>query len=184
MICLMFNYKAESPLIMKKSKIFILIFFIAFSGILYSQQYAISIEKLNVRENADKNSKVIGSCYKNDTVEVFSKEGNWLKIKLNNKDGFINANYAKEINLTENPKVEKGFKSGFKKVFFNSFIIIYLVFFAYQSHIRRIVDARYKNGYREGKISIGDYITYGIYSLIISLIIGFISGITSWISTF
>lgn len=180
----MFKSKIQNLLILKKNIIFIFLFFLAFNGIMYSQQYAVTVEKLNVRENPDKNSNVIGSYYKNDTVKVFSKEGTWLKIKSNNKDGYINANYATEINLREDQKVEKGFKSGFKKMFFNSFIILCLIFVMYNSYRKRIDDSRYKSGYREGKISIREYLTYGTYSLIISLAIGLTSGIITWISTF
>lgn len=180
----MFNSKLENQLILKKNKLFCFLFFLAFSSILHSQQYSISIKKLNVREKAAKSSTVIGTCYINDTVTVFSKEGNWLKIKLNNKDGYINADYATEIKLKEDQKVEKGFKSGFKKVFFNSFVILFLIFFMYNSYKKRIDDSRYKTGFREGKISIREYLTYGTYSLILSSAIGLISGIVTWISTF
>lgn len=180
----MFNSKLENLLVLKKNKLFVFLFFMVFSSILHSQQYSISIKKLNVREKADKTSKVIGACYINDTVSVFSKEGNWLKIKLDNKDGYINADYATEIKLRKNQKVEKGFKSGFKKVFFNSFVILCLIFIMYNSYKKRIDDSRYKTGFREGKISIREYLTYGTYSLIISLTIGLISGIVTWISTF
>lgn len=180
----MFKSKIENHLILEKNIIFIFLFFLVFNGIIYSQQYAITVEKLNVRKNPDKNSNIIGSYYINDTVTVFSTEGSWLKIKLNNKDGFINANYAKEIKLNEDEKVEKGFKSGFKKVFFNSFVILCLIFVLYNSYKKRITDSRYKLGYREGKISIREYLTYGTYSLIISLVIGLTSGIINWISAF
>lgn len=180
----MLAYEVKNLLILKKNIIFIFLFFLAFNGTIYSQQYAISVKKLNVRENPDKNSNIIGSYYVNDTVTVFSKEGNWLKIKLNNKDGFINANYVTEIIRKEDQNIEKGFKSGFKKVFFNSFIILCLIFFMYNSYKKRIDDSRYRTGYREGKISIREYLTYGTYSLIISLVIGLTSGIITWISTF
>lgn len=162
----------------------ILILLILFINISYSQTFKIEVQKLNVRENPDQNSKIIGSYSINDTVNIISQEGNWLKIKVGKKEGYILKKFTKEISSIEATDINKGFVFGFKKVFSNSFIIISISFFLYQSFKRRIVDSRYKNGYRDGKISIREYLTYGAYSLIISSIVGFISGIASWITTF
>lgn len=162
----------------------ILILLILFINISYSQTYKIEVQKLNVRENPDQNSKIIGTYSINDTVNIISQDGNWLKIKAGEKEGFILKKFTKEISLIEDTEINKGFVFGFKKVFSKSFIIIGIVFFLYQSYKRRIVDSRYKTGYRDGKISIREYLTYGVYSLIISSFIGFISGIAFWISTF
>lgn len=180
----MSKFRVYDNLTLKKKIVFLFLFCLVFNGFMYSQQYAIKVEKLNIRENPDKNSKVIGSYYLNDTVTVFSKDGHWLKVKLNNRDGFINENYVTKIIGKEDQHIEKGFKSGFNKVFFKSFIILGIIFLMYNTYKKRIADSRYKSGYREGKISIREYLTYGLYSLIISLVIGLLNGIITWISTF
>jgi hypothetical protein len=168
---------------MKNNKKIVLIFFIIFINISYSQTYSIDVKKLNVREKPDQNSRVIGSFSKNDTVNTISEERDWLKVENNNKIGYISKKYV-TAQKNEKSKIENGFIPGFKKVFLNSFLLICLVLFTYQTYKRRIADSRYKTGYRNGKFSIREYITYGTYSLIFSLIIGIISGVTSWIATF
>ncbi|MBY0487861.1 MAG: SH3 domain-containing protein [Flavobacteriaceae bacterium] len=167
---------------MKKNNKVLLIFFLVFINISYSQTYFINVRKLNIRENPDKNSNVIGSYSKNDTVNILSQQGDWYKVENKKKIGFINKKYLSS--KKEENKIEKGFISGFNKVFLKSLIITGLVFFLYQSYKRRIADSRYKKGYRQGNISIREYIAYGSYSLIISLIIGVVNGVASWLEKF
>jgi hypothetical protein len=148
-----------------------------------SQTYIVKTKTLNVREETNKNSKVIGHLYENDTITAISKEGDWIKLMISEKDGFVNKNYVEEIKQNET-LTKKGFKYGFNKAFSTSFIIILILLLGYRSLKGRVKDGRRSKGYREYEITFKDYIVDGIYALIIALFIGLISGIISWIKTF
>ena len=150
-----------------------------------AQKYVVQAETLNVRENEDKNSNVIAQIHKNDTITAFFKDQNWIKINIENSEGFVNLKYVTEISNVENKNnPDVGFVKGFKKYFIYSFIILFIFFYAYRKIKARISDNRYSSGYRDGKITFSDVLTDGIYALIIGLIFGLISGIVYWIKTF
>jgi len=148
-----------------------------------SQEYVVKIKTLNVREETNKNSKVIGHLYENDTIKAISVEGDWVKINTSDEQGFVNKNYLEEIKPNE-PQIKSGFKYGFSKVFSTSFIIILILLLGYRSVKGRVKDGRRSKGYREYDTSFKDYIVDGFYALIIALFIGLVSGIISWIKTF
>lgn len=164
-----------------KLKCFIFAFLITQIGI--SQTYIVKAETLNVREETNKNSKVIGQLNQKDTIKSISDNGDWIKITISEKEGYVNKNYVAEIKPNET-QTKTGFKYGFSKVFSTSFIIILILLLGYRSAKGRVKDGRRSKGYREYDISFKDYIVDGIYALIIALFIGLISGIISWIKTF
>lgn len=159
------------------------IFTLFFAQIVISQTYIVKPKTLNVREQTNKNSVVIAKLNENDTIKAISVEGDWVKINISDKQGFVNNNYLEEIKPNE-PQIKSGFKYGFSKAFSTSFIIILILLLGYRSAKGRVKDGRRSKGYREYDITFKDYIVDGIYALIIALFIALISGIISWIKTF
>ena len=168
---------------MKIFKLKWLFFAFFITQIAISQTYIVKAKTLNVREQTNKNSKVIGQLNENDTIKSISDNGNWIKIIISEKEGYVNKNYLEEIKQNE-IQTKKGFKYGFNKAFSTSFIIIIILLLGYRSIKGRVKDGRRSKGYREYDITFKDYVVDGIYALIIALFIGLISGIISWIKTF
>lgn len=162
-------------------KWFIFVLLISQSAI--SQTYIVKAKTLNLRAETNKNSNIIAQLKENDTINAISFEGEWVKINISEKQGFINKNYLEEINLNE-PKIKSGFKYGFKKAFTSAFIITLILFLGYRGMKGRVKDGRHSKGYRGYNFSFQDYIVDGIYALIISLVIALVAGIISWIKTF
>ncbi|HHW36302.1 MAG TPA: SH3 domain-containing protein [Bacillales bacterium] len=48
---------------------------------------------LNIRENADANSPVIGAYTKGQEINVFKVEGQWAQVKYNDQWGYVHTNY-------------------------------------------------------------------------------------------
>lgn len=149
----------------------------------FSQTYIVKPKTLNVRAERNTNSDVIAKIYENDTIRAISVEGDWIKISISEKQGFVKKSFLEEINLNE-PTTKSGFKYGFKKAFSTSFIITLILLLGYRSFKGRVKDGRRSKGYREYDITFKDYIIDGIYAIIISLVIALIAGILAWIKTF
>ena len=62
-----------------------------------ASKYATTIANLNFRTGPSTNNKIITTIKKGSTVEVISKNGNWSKIKYNNKEGYSSSDYLKEV---------------------------------------------------------------------------------------
>lgn len=168
---------------MKIFKLKCLIFAFFITQIAISQTYIVKAKTLNVREETNKNSKVIGQLNEKDTIKSISDNGDWIKITISEKEGYVNKNYVEEIKPNE-AQMKEGFKYDFSKVFSTSFIIVIILLLGYRSIKGRVKDGRRSKGYREYDITFKDHIVDGIYALIIALFIGLISGIIYWIKTF
>lgn len=48
---------------------------------------------VNIRSEANTNSKVLGKLYRNGTAKILETEGDWLKIKSGNVTGYIKSDY-------------------------------------------------------------------------------------------
>ena len=164
-----------------KLNCFIFAFFITQLAI--SQTYIVKPKTLNVRAERSTNSDVIAKIYENDTIIAISTEGDWIKISISEKQGFVNKSFLEEINLNK-PTTKSGFKYGFKKAFTSSFIITLILFLGYRGMKGRVKDGRHSKGYRGYNFSFRDYIEDGIYALIISLVIALVAGIYAWVKTF
>ena len=149
----------------------------------FSQTYIVKPKTLNVRAERNTNSDVIAKIYENDTIRAISVEGDWIKISISEKQGFVNKSFLEEINLIKST-TKSGFKNGFSKAFSTSFIITLILLLGYRSFKGRVKDGRRSKGYREYDITFKDYIIDGIYAIIISLVIALIAGILAWIKTF
>ena len=77
----------------------------------FSQTYIVKPKTLNVREERNTNSAVIAKIYENDTIRAISVEGDWIKISISEKQGFVNKSFLEEINLIK-PTTKSGFKNG------------------------------------------------------------------------
>ena len=164
-----------------KLKCFIFAFFLTQLAI--SQTYIVKAKTLNVREETNKNSKVIGQLNQKDTIKSISDNVDWIKITISEKDGYVNKNYLEEIKPNET-QIKSGFKYGFTKAFSTSFIITLILLLGYRSLKGRVKDGRRSKGYREYDVTFKDYIVDGIYALIISLVIALVAGIISGVKTF
>jgi hypothetical protein len=168
---------------MKIFKIKCIVFAIFITQFAISQTFIVKAKTLNVREETNKNSKVIGQLNEKDTIKSISDNGDWIKITISEKDGYVNKNYLEEIKPNET-QIKSGFKYGFTKAFSTSFIITLILLLGYRSLKGRVKDNRRSKGYREYDMNFKDYIVDGIYALIISLVIALVSGIISWVKTF
>ena len=168
---------------MKILKLKCLFFAIFITQIAISQTYVVKAKTLNVREETNKNSKVIGQLNEKDTIKSISDNGDWIKITISEKYGYINKNYLEEIKSNET-QIKSGFKYGFTNTFSTSFIIILILLLGYRSIKGRVKDGRRSKGYREYDITFKDYIVHGIYALILGLIIALVAGIYAWVKTF
>lgn len=168
---------------MKILKLKCLFFAIFITQFAISQTYVVKAKTLNVREETNKNSKVIGQLNEKDTIKSISDNGEWIKITISEKYGYVNKNYLEEIKSNET-QIKSGFKYGFTEAFSTSFIIILILLLGYRSIKGRVKDGRRSKGYREYNITFKDYIVDGIYALILGLIIALVAGIYAWIKTF
>lgn len=168
---------------MKILKLKCLFFAIFITQFAISQTYVVKAKTLNIREETNKNSKVIGQLNEKDTIKSISDNGEWIKITISEKYGYVNKNYLEEIKSNET-QIKSGFKYGFTEAFSTSFIIILILLLGYRSIKGRVKDGRRSKGYREYNITFKDYIVDGIYALILGLIIALVAGIYAWIKTF
>ena len=63
----------------------------------------ISETKVNVRKEADKNSEVVVKLTQNTSVEVYSEENGWSKIKVDGKEGYVSSDLLsdKKVEVTK-----------------------------------------------------------------------------------
>lgn len=69
---------------------------------------------VNVREKASIDSDVVMFVTQDDKVEILEKTGDWYKIKYNNKEGYVYADFVKvdkEVKATENATTDKNLES-------------------------------------------------------------------------
>ena len=63
----------------------------------------VTVSSLNMREAPGTNSLVIDSLKKGQTVTVLSLDGNWAKVHINSKTGYVHKSYLKLVNQDSNP---------------------------------------------------------------------------------
>lgn len=155
--------------------------------------YIVNTKNLNVRGEPNLNSNVVHQVHLNDTLYVKTLEDNWYKIEYSPSFdhfsiGYVNSDYVKEITKSNKQKKQKidnqdlGFVSGFKTFGFYCFIACMVIFSLYYKYSRRSVDGRFSGGYKEKEMGLGSLLKYGLYSAIVSLVVGLIAGIITWIA--
>ena len=55
----------------------------------------VTTDVLNVRENPNVESKLVGKVFSGNTLDVINTENGWTKIKLNGKEAFVSADFTK-----------------------------------------------------------------------------------------
>jgi len=63
----------------------------------------VTVKSLNMRQAASTDSPVIAALTLGQKVEVLSLDGNWAKIYVNSKTGFVSKTYLKLLNQSGNP---------------------------------------------------------------------------------
>lgn len=147
---------------------------------------SVTTTNVNLREENSVDSKSLIVLNEGDTVEVLYSESDWVKVNYNNLQGFISANYLKEIDLkikTESKQEgfsdQKGFVAGFKYIFTRAFIIIILAGGGLFTYTQRKRDNRFKTGFRETKLNDFTIMKIAFFSFILSVGIGFFGGLIS-----
>ncbi|MDQ0254509.1 N-acetylmuramoyl-L-alanine amidase [Evansella vedderi] len=62
----------------------------------------VTATRLNVRDQASTNGRVIGSLTQGSRVEVYEKSGQWYRIRINNNWGFVHGDFLRVTNLQSN----------------------------------------------------------------------------------
>ena len=156
---------------------------------LYSQKYIVQPEKLNIRKSPSDTSEVLGKLSKGDTIIVINTYGYWFKININGTEGFVHKNFIEKVKELDNsdkstPESKKGFKNGFSKGFGKSFWWVLIGVGMMFEGKTRIVDGRFKKGYRERNFTFKEVLIISIYTGIITTLIGLITGIVFWVQSF
>ncbi len=150
------------------------------------QKYIVQPDKLNIRLTPNDNSEVIGNLLKGDIINVIGSDGDWFKINLSGIDGYIHKDFVKEVTESGQTKTEtkKGFTDGFSKGFGGSIIYVLVLIGTFVEVKNRISDQRYKKGYRDGPLSFPVIKRIVLYSGVISILIGLVTGIVFWFQSF
>lgn len=65
--------------------------------------FQVGVDALNVRKEANQSSKKVAVIYKNETYNIVKKDGNWLKIELNDKQQGWVYSFHGHVNNSSNP---------------------------------------------------------------------------------
>ena len=149
-----------------KHRFTILLFFVFTS--IFAENYTV-ISTLNIRISESKSSQIIGKLEKNDIIEGTDLGNGW--IKLENRKGFVNSVFVKEIKTSAE---EKPFKDIYLNSFFTICWIIAIPFSVLYAGFNTKKDRRYREGHNkkvwDTKMSLGMFIG-GIISIPFSAII-------------
>lgn len=63
----------------------------------------VTVKSLNMRQTASTDSPVVAALTLGQKVEVLSLNGNWAKIRVNSRTGFVSKTYLKLLNQSGNP---------------------------------------------------------------------------------
>ncbi len=152
--------------------------------LLAEENYAVTTTNLNLREKNTTNSTSLKVLNQGDTLEILSEDSNWSKVKFDNIEGYVSTEYLSKIQVVDdlNKKTfndQKGFVAGFKYVFIQFFIVIFIIVGGLITYSLRKKDSRYKKGYREGKMSEFSMLKLAFYAAAVSAVAGFIGGLIS-----
>lgn len=62
-----------------------------------NKKFVKSITSLNLFVNSSFSSKIIKRIEENTKMEYISKDGNFIKVKVENEDGYVFSNYVKTL---------------------------------------------------------------------------------------
>lgn len=69
---------------------------ILFTGFVLAETGTVNVPELNFRENPSTNSDTLGVLSNGTKVNIISEQGDWYKIKYNNKEGYVSKQYVKK----------------------------------------------------------------------------------------
>ena len=91
---------------MKNSKIisilFVILFVVLGSNVAFADTGVVNTPALRIRESASKNSSIITRAYEDDEVEILGEEGDWYKVKVNDKTGYASKSLITRKENTSN----------------------------------------------------------------------------------
>lgn len=61
----------------------------------------ITVHSLNVRNQPSLSGDIIGALQKDTSIEVLSRENNWVQVRFNGYTGWVSSDYVRETNQTE-----------------------------------------------------------------------------------
>ena len=96
----------------------IIFFAFFFNTLLWSQKYYVNTEKLNVRMQPNKDSKIIAQLKKNAEISILSENNDWVKVNINNQEGYVNKKYLSTVTIQGKKKFS--FKEKFQEVIFQA----------------------------------------------------------------
>ena len=151
----------------------IIFFAFFFNTLLWSQKYYVNTEKLNVRRQPNKDSKIIAQLKKNAEISILSENNDWVKVNINNQEGYVNKKYLSTVTIQGKKKFS--FKEKFQESFFYSYLILGFLYWLYDSYKNKTIkDARYTKGYKILEYNLFDFMKYCIFPLPLAAIIGVI----------
>jgi len=169
--------------------IIFLLFFLSVGNVLFGQKYIVQSNRMNIRKSPSDTSEVIGKLLKGDTVNVILSKGDWLKISITETGGYVHKNFVKRINESDKSDKsktdsQKGFKNGFFIGIYSSFIWVLLTVGSLFEGKTRIIDGRFKKGFRQREFKMKEIGVILLYTVIITSFIGLITGIVYWVQSF
>lgn len=69
------------------------ILFLSVSNVVFATTGKVTGKTVRIRESADASSNIVTNAYRNDTVEVLSTEGDWYKVKYEDKTGYMSKEF-------------------------------------------------------------------------------------------
>lgn len=163
--------------------VFIATFLIVFSGL--SEEFFVTTSGLNLRNSNSVNSEILSVLDKGDTVKFIQSVDTWSKVEFKNKIGYLSSQFLTKIDIKEQKvkeltfKDQKGFVNGFKYVFKQTFLTVFVLLLIVIAYFSRKKDARFKVGYREMKITNSFLLKLALFSSLVALLIGFFGGVIS-----
>lgn len=69
------------------------VLFLSVSNVVFAATGKVTGKTVRIRESADASSKIVTNAYRNDIVEVLSNEGDWYKVKYEDKTGYMSKEF-------------------------------------------------------------------------------------------
>jgi uncharacterized protein YgiM (DUF1202 family) len=161
-----------------------------------SEKYIVIANKLNVRDQPNLKSELLGQLDQGEKVIVVGKIDEWFIINIENDEnqntekGYVHQDYLKlesQLNIDENSdtkpeidyekKIDRSFTEGFfyygKRILFGSFLIIATI----DQTSKRKKDNRRTKGYKEAKVTGLMFFKYIFYSVAVSIPCSLIAGL-------
>ena len=98
----------------------------------YSKEMYVTGNSVNVRTENNSNSEIMSKLNLNDKVEVLEINGDWAKIEINGKNGYINQKFLSE-KINEKNKNENLSFFDYLKIFGIGVLVAYAFYYSYKT---------------------------------------------------